>query len=237
MNGISFLLTITRREDGDAFIDFLQQKNISAIFSLLCNGTAGQKMLDILGIEKTEKMMTCTMLPCEKAKAVMQEMISVFGINMPGTGICLRIPTSSIGGVSSMRYLLEKQDIIIGEVDNMEDKTTFLYDLIVAFAERGTSELVMEAAHSAGARGGTVLHAKAVGTDFSAKFFGVSISAEKEMILIATQRKTKDVIMKAIMEKAGIHSDARTLLFSLPVEDVVGLTSLAEQAKIAEEPQ
>ena len=237
MNGVSFVITITKREDSEAFLSFLAEKDISAVFSLLCNGTAGQTMLDILGIEKTEKMLTCTMLERKKAKAVMQEMISAFGINLPGTGISLRIPTSSIGGGSSMRYLLENQNIIIGEVGNMEEKISFPYELIIAISERGTSELVMEAAHSAGAKGGTVLHAKAAGTDFSEKFFGVSISSEKELILIVSTHKGKDSIMRAIMEKAGIHSDARTVLFSLPVEDVVGLTSIATETLEAETPE
>ena len=228
MNGISFLLTITKREDSESFLLFLERKNISASFSMLCNGTAGPKMLDILGIEKTEKTLTCTMLERKKAKVVMQEMISTFGINLPGNGIALRLPINSIGGASSLRYLLENQNIIIGEVGHMEEKVTFPYELIVAICESGTSELVMAAAHSAGAKGGTVLHAKAAGTDFSAKFFGVSITSEKEMILIATVHKSKDSIMRAIMEQAGIHSDARTVLFSLPVEDVVGLTSVTE---------
>ena len=228
MNGINFLLTITKREDSEAFTSFLERKNISTIFSLLCHGTAGQKMLDILGLEKTEKTLTCTMLERPKAKAVMQEMISAFGINMPGTGISLRIPTSSIGGTSSLRYLLENQNIIIGEVSTMEEKTTFPYELIIAISERGTSEMIMEAAHFAGAGGGTVIHAKAAGTDFSAKFLGVSISSEREMVLIVATHQSKAAIMRAIMEKAGIHSAARTVLFSLPVEDVVGLTSVTE---------
>ena len=228
MNGISFLLTITQREDADDLASFLAQRNIPAFFSLLCNGTAGQTTLDILGLEKTEKMLTCTMLERRKAKLVMQEMVSAMGINLPGKGISMRIPTSSIGGASSMRYLLENQNIIIGEVNNMEEKITYPYALIIAISERGTSDLVMDAAHSAGARGGTMLHAKAAGTDFSAKFFGVSISSEKEVILIATTHKSKDLIMRTIMEKAGIHSDARTILFSLPAEDVVGLRSVTE---------
>ena len=228
MNGISFLLTITSREDADTFTDFLNQRNISAIFSILCHGTAGQSLLDILGIEKTEKMLLCAMVERQKAKATMQDMISSLGINLPGAGISMQIPASSIGGSSSMKLLLGNQNIIIGEVTNVEEKPSFPYELIIAISERGTSELVMEAAHSAGARGGTILHAKSASTDFTNKFFGVSISSEREVILIATKRSDRDSIMRAIMENAGIHSEARTILLSLPVEDIVGLTSLTE---------
>ena len=228
MNGISFLLTIASREDVDTFTAFLNQRNISAIFNVLCHGTAGQSLLDILGLERTEKVLICTMMERKKAKATMQDMISSLGINLPGAGISMRIPASSIGGSSSMKYLLENQNIIIGEVSNMDEKPNFPYELIIAISEKGTSELVLEAAHSAGARGGTILHAKSASTDFTNKFFGVSISSEREVILIATKRSSRDSIMRAIMENAGIHSAARTLLLSLPVEDIVGLTGLTE---------
>ena len=129
-----------------------------------------------------------------------------------------------------MKYLMEKQDIIIGEVTDMEEKQSFPYELIVAIAERGSMDMVMEAARSANAGGGTILHAKGTGTDFTSKFFGVSIAAEKEMLLIVANRKDKAGIMRAIMEKAGIRSQAHTALFSLPVEDVVGLTSVMNAA-------
>lgn len=230
MNGICLLIIITKREDGEIFTSFLQDKNISAIFSLLCRGTAGRKILDILGIEKNEKALLLTMLDSKKADRVMQELVSSMGINMPGGGIALRLPVGSIGGVSSMKYLLEKQNIIIGEVNDMEERKDFPNELIVAVVERGKVDLVMEAAREAGAGGGTVIHGKATGTDFAAKFFGVSIASEKEILLIVSRRKDKSAIMRAIMEHAGITSDAHTALFSLPVEDVVGLTSVMEPA-------
>ena len=230
MQGISLLLTITKREFEQEFTSFLQQRGISAIFSALCRGTAGQNILNLLGIEKTEKVLLFAMMESKKAARLMREMVSDMGINMPGNGIALRMPVGSIGGASCMKYLMEKQDIIIGEVTDMEEKQSFPYELIVAIAERGSMDMVMEAARSANAGGGTILHAKGTGTDFTSKFFGVSIAAEKEMLLIVANRKDKAGIMRAIMEKAGIRSQAHTALFSLPVEDVVGLTSVMNAA-------
>ena len=43
--------------------------------------------------------------------------------------------------------------------------------------------------------------------------------------------------MKAIMERAGIHSEARTVMFSVPVEEIVGLTSLKKECGQEEGPQ
>ena len=88
--------------------------------------------------------------------------------------------------------------------------------------------MVMDAAREVGARGGTVVHAKGTGREEDAKFFGVSISPEKEMIYIATRKSDRPEIMRAIMEKAGPQTDAKAVVFSLPVEDIAGLTALME---------
>ena len=102
------------------------------------------------------------------------------------------------------------------------------YSLITVIAEKGCSDMVMDAARAVGARGGTVVHAKGTGREEDAKFFGVSISPEKEMIYIATRKSDRSEIMRAIMEKAGPQTDAKAVVFSLPVEDIAGLTALME---------
>lgn len=94
------------------------------------------------------------------------------------------------------------------------------YEMIIAVANQGYIEPIMEAARSAGAGGGTVIHAKGTGMEGMGKFFGVSLAAEKEMIFIVTERGQKQAIMRAIMEKAGMESKARTFLFSVPVDEV-----------------
>ena len=81
----------------------------------------------------------------------------------------------------------------------------------------------MDAARAAGAKGGTVVHARGTGIEQSQKFFGVTIGAEKEMIYIVTNKTDKQPIMKAIMEKAGSATPAETIMFSVPTVDVVGI--------------
>ena len=227
MNGIRLLMIITPRHFESAYEEYLKADGLSAIFSTPCQGTAGKSILNMLGLEQTEKALMIAMTQRGHAGKLMRGMISHMGINMPGTGIALTIPISSIGGASSMKYLMENQNIIIGGGTDMEDRQpVFPFDLLVAITERGCVEMVMEAARTAGARGGTLIHAKGTGTEFTTKFFGVSIASEKDVALIVVSHKDKDAIMRTIMEKAGIHSEAHTALISLPVENVVGLNSV-----------
>ena len=59
----------------------------------------------------------------------------------------------------------------------------------------------------------------------------MSIASEHEIIFILTRSETKKPIMKAIMAKAGIQSEAQSLVFSLPVSDIAGLRTLEEETE------
>ena len=96
-------------------------------------------------------------------------------------------------------------------------------ELIVAIVERGYADDVMKAARSAGARGGTILHARGAGDEARDRVYGVTIQSEKEMVLLLVEKEHKAGIMKAICAQAGLNQEARGLVFSLPVEDAVGM--------------
>ena len=99
--------------------------------------------------------------------------------------------------------------------------------MIITIVNRGNSDLVMDAAREKGARGGTIVKAMGTGAEI-AKFFGVSIPDEKELVYIVTTKADRDGIMKPIMEKAGVNTDAHGIVFALPVESVIGLQSLVD---------
>ncbi|MBQ2819449.1 MAG: hypothetical protein IJF14_03585 [Clostridia bacterium] len=45
---------------------------------------------------------------------------------------------------------------------------------------------------------------------------------------IVSKKSDRDSIMKSIMEKAGAHTETKAMVFSLPVDSVVGLRSVTE---------
>ena len=65
------------------------------------------------------------------------------------------------------------------------------YELLVAIANQGCIDTVMDVARSVGAGGGTVIHAKGTGMETAEKFLGVSLAAEKEIILIVNKKRTE----------------------------------------------
>ena len=61
------------------------------------------------------------------------------------------------------------------------------------------------------------------------QFLGVSLAAEKEMVLIVIKREDKNRIMRAIMDQAGTASKARSVILSLPVTSTAGLRLLEDE--------
>ena len=97
------------------------------------------------------------------------------------------------------------------------------YEIIIVILNEGFSEVAMNAARDAGARGGTITHARGTGTKEMEKKYGIVITPQKEMIYILVNSKIRDDVMTAINKVAGTDTNAQGLIFSLPVSDVSGL--------------
>ena len=95
-------------------------------------------------------------------------------------------------------------------------------ELIVCIINDGFSDLVMLAAKNAGARGGNIFHGKGTGNSDIEKFFGISITPEKEIVFIIVNAEEKDAIVSAIYKEAGLDTRGQGIIFTLPVSDFVG---------------
>lgn len=219
MGGTVLMITITDRSRRETFVRWYQSQGIPLVLSAHGYGTATTEILDYLGLEATEK----AVLFCVGARSpkLVRRAAKDLWLDIPGRGILMTVPISSIGGVSVKEYLLQGQEA----EESMENKQT--HELLVVIAKQGYTDQVMNAARSAGATGGTVIHAKGAGTtDLAKKFFGVSIASEREMVFILTKQENRKEIMKAIMAQAGMKTAAEGMVFSMPVSDIAGLRQL-----------
>ncbi len=98
------------------------------------------------------------------------------------------------------------------------------YEAILCIVNSGFSEDVMEAARTAGARGGTVIHGRGTASAEAEKMFGISIQPEKEIVIILAQANVRDEILHAIYQKVGLNSPGQGIAFTLPVSSVAGLS-------------
>ena len=106
------------------------------------------------------------------------------------------------------------------------------YEMILCIVNAGYSELVMEAAKEEGARGGTVIHARGTANKEAEQFFHIAIQPDKEIVIILVSSDIKDKVLHAIYKNAGLKSEGMGIAFSLPVDEVVGISkSSAEKTE------
>lgn len=111
------------------------------------------------------------------------------------------------------------------------------YELILTIVNRGFADLVMDAAKKAGASGGTIVHARGTGIHEAEKFFGIIVQPEKELVLILAAREEKNAIMASICTNAELKDVGKGICFSLPVDQVVGLTASPSPADPSPKPE
>lgn len=195
MKRLYLMITITNRVVGSGrFVDFYRAFGAPVVFTALGRGTASDDVLSYLGLEATEKAVLFSVVTPACKETLVKELVSTMHLTAPGSGIAVCLPLSSIGGKSAMNYLTSGDPSKAPEIDIEEDHTMkeAAYQLIVAIANQGYTDKVMEAARSAGARGGTIVHTRSTGAEDAGKFFGMSIAEEREMIfIVAPHRREK----------------------------------------------
>lgn len=218
-----YLVAITQRRYAEQYREFFPSVGVNTVLTKLCHGTAQKKHLDLLGIEDTDKIMFESIVDRELIPEIKRGLKLNMDIGTSGNGIAFTIPLDGIGGKSALKYFTGSVPEVIKEEEGMSEVEN-KFVLIVTVVDKGNTETVMDAAREAGATGGTVTKAHGTGADI-AKFFGVSISEEKEMVYIVAKKEIRDNIMRAIMDKAGSKTEAHGVVFSLPVDSVMGIAS------------
>ena len=103
------------------------------------------------------------------------------------------------------------------------------YEVVIVMANRGYIDLVMDAARSAGASGGTVIHARGTGSHGGEQFFGVTLADERDIFYIVTPASDRMAIMQAIVKEAGLHTPAKAAVFSMPIQHLAGFPKYTEK--------
>lgn len=215
---MNYVISIINPSGLERLLDITEKLQLPLSIELHGQGTATKSMLDLLGMEFNEKCVVITVADEEKTAELIKEQRRNLYIDAPGNGIIVAVPIKSVGGGKTLTYLGGDQD------RKIIPKINYQYEVIMAISNEGCTDMVMDAARAAGAKGGTVLHGKGTGAKNAENFFKVSIASEKEMILIVASAEQKSAIMRSILESAGPGSPAGTIVFSLPVSEVAGFS-------------
>ena len=108
------------------------------------------------------------------------------------------------------------------------------HEVIFAIVNSGFAEDVMDIAREQGVRGGTILNARGVVNEDAAAFFGITLHADKEILMMVVEKSIRDNVLNAIYKQMGMARKAKGIAFSLPVSDVAGLAPAQVEAAEAE---
>ena len=105
------------------------------------------------------------------------------------------------------------------------------HEVVFAIVNSGYAEDVMEVAREQGVRGGTILNARGVVNENAAAFFGITLHADKEILMMVVEKGIRDKVLNAIYKEMGMAKKAKGIAFCLPVSDVAGLAPVAPAIK------
>jgi len=196
-------------------------------FTSVGKGTANSEILDLLGIGSKEKAVIFCLEQEAGVQVLMREVRKKLRSYGPGAGIAFTVPLSAVNDPILLVFkqsIFKNEKITAANSTEGENMAKHTHDLIVSIVNHGYTDEIMNTARAAGARGGTVLHARGTAHEGTVKFFGISVQDEKEMILILADSENKVPIMQAISENHGLNSEARGIVFSMPVDEVMGLS-------------
>ena len=99
------------------------------------------------------------------------------------------------------------------------------YEAVFVIVNAGFSDAVMESARESGVTGGTVLNARGTANPQAERFFGLTIEPNKDMIMILIDSEIKEKVLHNLYRDVGLKTACQGIAFTLPVNDVVGLTA------------
>ena len=105
------------------------------------------------------------------------------------------------------------------------------YEMVCCVVNAGFSDLVMDAARSEGATGGTVIHARGTANKEAEAIFQITIQPDKDLVVMLVPARIKDNVLHAIYKKAGLDSNGQGIAFSLPVSKTAGIGKKPKEKK------
>ena len=205
-------------------VGICKEKHVPVQNILRAQGTASNEIMDMLGLGGVDKDVLMSVLPKPFADELLGVLRKKLHLGTPNSGVAFTFAMSS--GSSKIVKLVDnlepEQERIVSRRDEY-DMMAVEYSMIMTIVNQGYSEEVMNAARTEGATGGTVFHSRQLGSEEAMKFWGISVQPEREVVLILATKENKKQIMYAIGKNCGMHSDARGIVLSVPVDGVVGL--------------
>ncbi len=103
------------------------------------------------------------------------------------------------------------------------------FKLILASVKADITDTIVDAAKGAGATGATIIPGRGTGIKEAKTFFGLSLEAQTDIILLLIEEHLVTKILDVIKTAGKFDKPGTGIAFVVPVEHVVGLESQIEK--------
>lgn len=138
---MNYVISIIAPTAEEKLVGICAELEIPLSVVLRGHGTAVRSMLELLGIESCERRIFMALADGEKSRRYIAEQKKKLHLGVPGHGIAVAVPIKSVGGGKAVAYLNGG-----GSGAKYAPPEKFAYEVIVAIANEGYTDAVMNAA-------------------------------------------------------------------------------------------
>lgn len=215
---MQMVISIVERGKGSAFAAYFRTFQLPLHIYAAGRGTVASHLLDTLGFATEERDVIISLGGRQPVRKLMRHLHDEDRSKLGTRGIACSVPIDGMSAALAAG-LSTKQE----EAAEMQQKQTNRHSLILVAVNQGYTDVVMDTARAAGAKGGTVIRARWTGAEPVEHFLHITLQSEKEILAIVASHRDRNAIMESINREHGLTSDAQAAVLSLPVEAVARL--------------
>ena len=214
------LIGIVNKEDEFAFTTAVNKCCTALHFSGVGHGTARTNYMSYFGINDIEKRVVFSIIPEPAESTVLRTIGQDLRLYLLGRGIAFTSPLSALSNIV--------EDAVLDGVDevkttNSRKEKKIMHELVIAVVNQRFTDTAIEAARAAGATGATVFHTKSLNNARAEERMGTALPEQTDSIFFLTTEEFKIKIMEAVRDSAGLKTEGGAIIFSMPVDDLVGI--------------
>lgn len=218
---MQLVVSIVERGKGMKLMKTYEQFKLTQHIQSAGRGTASSHLLDTLGFGTAERDLVLSVAPKDTVRQLMYYLRDDDRSSLDTPGIAFSMDISGLNAILAIG--LSRTEEMDPERGEMLMEQGSHHSLILVAVNPGYTDAVMDTARAAGARGGTVVRARWVGTEEIKKFAGITLQSEKELLAIVASQKERKKIMEDINRIHGMKSSPQAVVISLPIEHTARL--------------
>lgn len=184
---------------------------------LIGKGIIQSRVMKFLGIDETKKEIILNAVNKRIEKDFCKTISEKFEFKKKNKGIMFSLD------INEMRGIKKDMNTETQNKNNETNNAKSNYEAVFVIVNRGNAKEVVEVATQNGANGGTILHGRGAGIYENSSLFSMAIEPEKEIILFLVQKEKISNMIKIIEKTMEIEKPGKGIIFTLPVNQTIGL--------------